>query len=185
MTVGRREATQGNESFIFSILRGLFRGSLKHIYTMGKQNGASITSQRGEGAGVVLSLTYSRCLPVEKKTKQKTNQSQSWKNDGVSITVPEETNNILAKLSQHLQISIFRNARPKCQVHASGSSHDQGVNIDFERHSVRSACISFAVSGRRGRRGSLQFSLLKLFVMQIGSAHNILPFDSRFAVHVT
>lgn len=37
----------------------------------------------------------------------KTNQCRIWKNDGVSILVPVETKNILAKLSQHLQISIF------------------------------------------------------------------------------
>lgn len=79
-------------------------------------------------------------------------------------------------------------------MHTSGSSHVQGVNINFERHSVRFACISFARRGYalsrnrvrgRGRRGSLQFSLLKLFVMQIGSAHNILPFDSKCAAHMT
>lgn len=128
------------------------------------------------------------------KKQNKTNQSQIWKNDGVSIAAPEETNNILAKLSQHLQISISRNTRRRCQVHTSGSSHVQGVNINFERHSVRFACISFARRGYalsrnrvrgRGRRGSLQFSLLKLFVMQIGSAHYILPFDSKCAAHVT
>lgn len=129
-----------------------------------------------------------------KNPQNKTNQSQIWKNDDASIAAPEETNNILAKLSQHLQISISRNARRRCQVHMSGSSHVQGVNINFERHSVRFACISFARRGYalsrncvrgRGRRGSLQFSLLKLFVMQIGSAHNILPFDSKRAAHMT
>lgn len=47
---------------------------------------------------------------MEKKKKNpdnKTNQSRIWKNEAVSITEPEETNNILAKLSQHLQIRIF------------------------------------------------------------------------------
>lgn len=87
----------------------------------------------------------------KKKTQNKTNQSQIWKNDGASIAAPEETNNILAKLSQHLQISISRNARRRCQVHTSGSSHVHGVNINFEQHSVRFACISFCAPRLRSQ----------------------------------
>lgn len=117
---------------------------------------------------------------MEKKKHQQKNKSESdleaWRRIYYNTAGDNKVNTC--------KLAFSRPARRRCQKQTHSSSQVLGVNITFERPAVVTLSDEI-MSGGRGRRGSIQFSLLKVFVMQIGGGANIVVFDLKCATHVT